>query len=1396
MTKNLSRLSTAVQAKQAFLPPSIGLDIGSTTIKAIALDQDLDIVFKKYERHFSNVRASLLDLLRELRELYPLARLCVTGSGALSLAKEADFPFLQEVYASSVAIARQYPDAQTLIELGGEDAKVIFLGQEPEQRMNETCAGGTGAFLDQMAAFLETTTEGLDRLALNAKNIYQIASRCGVFAKSDIIPLLNSGCSREDVAGSIMQSVVNQTISGLAQGRSIKGKVIFLGGPLHFLTSLKKAFIASLPDLTEAVFPEEGHFFVALGAAINGCNCQVISLEEAIGRIQKNAVTHTQRLPRLFSSVEAYQKFKQSHSGITIRRRDLGTVKGPVWLGLDCGSTTLKAVLINEEGEIIYSRYLPSHGAPLADALDILRKIYDQKCDGLRIAGSCVIGYGGEYLRNALRIDLEEVETLAHFRAAKALVPDVSFILDIGGQDIKGMRIVNGILESISLNEACSAGCGSFMENFAQSLGLPLEEFVRRACFATNPVDLGTRCTVFMNSRVRHAQKDGMAMDDIAAGLTYAVIRNALYKVLKIRDRKTLGDRIVVQGGAFLNDGLLKALETELGITVIRPADSGLMGAYGAALLARDKITSGELVTSDEVKAFRIDSRSCRCKGCPNACLLTISTFCGERSYISGNRCERPRRRAKNTVPNLYGWKYNNIFFQSVARAARGVVGIPRVLNMYENYPLWHTLLTTLGYQVVLSDPSSQELFLDGLASIPSQTVCFPAKLAHGHIMNLIAKGVKTIFLPSVREEQKCAAFGGGLHNCPVVTGYPELLRLNIQALQSINYICDFLPLEESALTTRLLDIPFFSDISRGEMEIAVKAAFLAMAQWRDQVRSRGENLLKSLAGRPAIILGGHPYHIDPGIHHGIADLVAELGVPVFSEDSLAHLVPDPLHLRVVDQWAYHSRLYRAAALMRKYPNLGFIQLVSFGCGLDAVTADQIEEILKTAKGRYAQIKIDEGVNLGQAKIRIRSLLATLNQAGAQRSTPVPPAPDRDYKTTHRYLIPQMSPWHFQFAKNIFGADGYEVELLPRLGSDDLDLGLAHVNNDACYPAIMVCGQLLSAVKHGGYDPDRIALLVSQTGGACRATNYRAFLRKALDDAGFSQVPVAGFSTTLTGPGIRPSAALIRRLIMAGHYGDAFLRILHRLRPYEREKGAVEELLNSWVGKAAANIEAGDIIQFNKNILAMIGEFDKLPLNSEKRRERVGLVGEIMLKYNPQANNEIVSLLEREGAEVISTDIMDFIMYSLYREIFSWRRLNGKLKDACKAWCAIKYLEATRAVMRHAFKKTRRFEAPATFQDLAVNAQKIISLGHQAGEGWLLTAEMRRMLSHGAGAILCMQPFGCLPNHIVGKGVIRKMRSLFPYAAIAALDFDPGASGANQLNRIKLLLQNRHPASG
>ncbi|MFW5647799.1 MAG: acyl-CoA dehydratase activase-related protein, partial [Candidatus Alkaliphilus sp. MAG34] len=1282
-----------------------------------------------------------------------------------------------------------------------------------EQRMNGTCAGGTGAFIDQMAALMEIDAEGLNELAKKHTTIYPIASRCGVFAKTDVQPLLNEGAAREDIAVSVLQAVVNQTIGGLACGKPIKGNVAFLGGPLYFLSELRQRFIETLKlKEKEIIFPENSQLFVAMGAALAATEGKRMSFRELAKRVNslEKEVSHEVGILRpLFINEEELEEFKNRHKGHDVKRGELKEYKGKCYLGIDAGSTTTKLALIGEDNSLLYSYYGSNRGNPFKSTTNALKDLYNKLPRGAEIVYSTVTGYGEALLKAALSVDIGEIETVAHYKAAEHFLPGVEFILDIGGQDMKSMKVKDGIINNIMLNEACSSGCGSFLETFAYSMNLEIEEFAELSLQSKAPVDLGTRCTVFMNSSVKQAQKEGAGIEDIAAGLSYSVIKNALFKVIKIRDADELGKKVIVQGGTFHNDGVLRAFELVCGREVVRPNIAGIMGAFGAALISKERYTEDAettLVSKENLEILDMESETKRCGLCGNNCLLTINKFSDGRQFITGNRCERGAgiEKKKETLPNLYDYKYKRMFAYKplkIEKAKRGSVGIPRVLNLFENYPFWFTFFTQLGFRVELSPRSSKEIFEKGIETIPSESVCYPAKLAHGHIMALIEKGLEFIFYPSVAFEKRENRRADNHYNCPIVVSYPEVIRNNMEILEDKNilFMNPFLSMDNKRrLKKRLFDEFEFMGISRGEINSAVNKAWKEDKKVRFDIRNKGEKVLRYLEreGKKGIVLAGRPYQIDPEIHHGIPDLVTSFDMAVLTEDSIAHLGNVERPLGVVDQWTYHSRLYAAAGLVAKHPNLELIQLNSFGCGLDAVTTDEVKEILEQWGKIYTTLKIDEGNNLGAAKIRIRSLQAALEERDKNKFVPekIGKRPNRviftkKMRQEHTILVPQMSPIHFQFLEYAFKASGYNLDILPSVDKEAVEEGLKYVNNDACYPSIIVIGQIVKALKSGKYDENNTSVMISQTGGGCRATNYIGFLRKALRDIGLGHIPVISINAVgmEKNPGFKLTPSLLHKSMIALAYGDLLMRVVYRVRPYEKIPGSTNVLYQKWVKICKESILLGKLEEFKHNIRKIVRDFDTLEINNIQK-PRVGLVGEILVKYHPTANNNIVDIIETEGAEAVMPDLIDFFLYCAYNHNFKYSHLSGGKIAKMIGNVIIEAIEYYRREMKRALSKSSRFKAPKSIRQLARSASKVLSLGNQTGEGWFLTAEMIELIKSGVPNILCMQPFACLPNHVTGKGMIKALRNRYANSNIVAIDYDPGASEVKQLNRIKLML--------
>lgn len=1393
-----------------------GIDIGSTTVKVVVLDENNQIIFGEYRRHHAHTKETLVQLLNEVKSQVGecLLQVKITGSGSINLGKALHIQFVQEVVAVATALKMVAPQTDVAIELGGEDAKIIYFTGGLEERMNGVCAGGTGSFIDQMAALLQTDATGLNQEAANYKEIYPIAARCGVFAKTDIQPLINEGASKADLAASIFQAVVNQTISGLACGKPIRGCVAFLGGPLHFLPELKKAFVRTLnltPETT--VDPENSHLFAAMGAALESEDIEGILLDDVIQRLEQGVSVSFEmpRLSALFEDSIAYDDFCERHGKAVVPKEDISTYQGNCYLGIDAGSTTTKIALIGEKGELLFSYYSGNQGNPIETAMEGMKKLQSLLPEHAQIVRSCSTGYGENLLKNAFCLDEGEVETIAHCEAASFFEPKVDCVLDIGGQDMKCIQLKHGVVDNIMLNEACSSGCGSFIENFAESLGYTAKQFAQKALFAKHPVDLGTRCTVFMNSNVKQAQKEGATVEEISAGLAYSVIKNALFKVIKLSSANALGKHVVVQGGTFYNHAVLRAFEKIAGVQAVCPDISGIMGAFGAALLARRHYEgqNTSMLSLDKITNLQYSAYGRRCKGCSNHCMLTINQFENGRKYITGNRCEKGLGEHGNQkADNMVEYKRKRLFdYEPLAEdaATRGVIGMPRVLNIYENYPFWATFWKALGFRLEVSPFSKRMIYEIGMESIPSESECYPAKLAHGHVEWLIKHGVPTIFYPCVFYEKQETKEAQNHYNCPMVVAYPENLKNNVEAISEgkVKYLRPFLAFtdEQTVAERMILVCQEEWNIPEEEVRAAVAQAWKEQYQAKADIRAEGQRVLEAMRREKGhgIVLAGRPYHIDPEINHGIPEMITSYGLTVLTEDSLPIDFEPERPLRVTDQWVYHSRLYTAAEFVSRSEDLELVQLNSFGCGLDAVTTDQVSDILERNNKLYTLLKIDEISNLGAARIRIRSLMAAMKirrekeyscsptSISYQRAEFTQKMKDEGYTI----LAPQMSPIHFNILGPVFRKFGYCIEILDNDTRAAIDVGLQYVNNDACFPSITVVGQIMEAVLSGRYDTDKLAVIMTQTGGCCRASNYVGFIRRALDKAGYSHIPVISLNANgmEKNEGFHMPAKLLLASAKGIVYGDLLMRCLYRVRPYEVVEGSANNLCRAWericidtlVGRKKGHT-------YKSTCRGIVQAFDELQIHETVKKPRVGIVGEILVKYMPLANNHLVELLEREGAEAVVPDLMDFMNYSIYNGDYQYQYLGKKKKSSVIAKAGVAAIRFIRKPAIDALNASKRFESPMRIEKVAELAKPFLSLGNQYGEGWFLTGEMVELLITGVDNIVCIQPFACLPNHVVGKGVIKALKTKYPQANIAAVDYDPGASEVNQLNRIKLML--------
>ena len=1411
----------------------LGIDIGSTTVKVVITDEKNQILYGEYKRHLANIQVCLSDLLKEAyAKLGDLdLSVCITGSGGLSLSTALNVNFTQEVIAVSTSLRKLNGKCDVAVELGGEDAKIIYFdGNSVDQRMNGICAGGTGSFIDQMASLLKTDSSGLNEYAKNYKMIYPIAARCGVFAKSDIQPLINEGATKEDLAASIFQAVVNQTISGLACGKPIKGHVAFLGGPLHYLSELRNAFIRTLKLTDETIInPENSHLYAAIGCCL--CDLKedtIASLSDLIAKLDAGIKLNTEikRLEPLFSNDKEYEDFKYRHSLATVGKAEIENYEGECFLGIDAGSTTTKFALISKDGKLLHSFYDNNNGSTIDTAKRAIKNLKELLPNNCKIAASCSTGYGEQLLKSAFCLDFGEVETIAHYYGATFFNPNVDAILDIGGQDMKYIQIKDGYVDNVLLNEACSSGCGSFIETFAKSLDFKVKEFAKVALFSKNPIDLGTRCTVFMNSNVKQAQKEGAEVSDISAGLSYSVIKNALYKVIKISDPDLLGNNIVVQGGTFYNDSVLRALEKITGKNVVRPDIAGIMGAFGAALIAKERYyqsieKTGSFKTSmlplDDIINLEYKTTIARCGKCLNNCVLTINAFADNdgkftRRFVSGNRCERGLglEKKENKVPNLFEYKAHRMFDYEplpADKAKRGIIGIPRVLNMYENFPFWATFFKELGYSVLLSPISSRKLYEMGIESIPSESECYPAKLVHGHIEWLIENGAKFIFMPCVPFERNETVGAQNHYNCPMVTSYAENIKNNVENLhlKNIKFYNPFLPFTnrddlKNSLGKAITNHTYFDEsITLKEINDACDIAWEELIKSRDDMKKKGEETLQWIKDNKAhgIILAGRPYHVDSEVHHGIPDLIQSYGFAVLTEDSVSHLGNIERPIIVTDQWMYHTRLYACANLVKNRDDVDLIQLNSFGCGLDAVTTDQVADILSGSSKIYTLLKIDEVNNIGSARIRIRSLISAINIRKDKTRVIMPSNYNRvvfteEMRKTHTILAPNMSPIHFDLLEPAVNSCGYKIKILQNSNRNVIDTGLKFVNNDACYPSLIVVGQIMDELLNNKtLDLNHIAIMMTQTGGGCRASNYVGFIRRALRKAHMEQIPVVSinYNGMEKNPGLTYSLPMIMKICYAVIFGDIFMRVLYATRPYEKVPGSANELHKKWKTTCIEFLTNKKVsfFKFNKLCKEIIRDFDKLA-RIDVKKPKVGIVGEILVKFSSLANNNIVELLEKEGAEAVMPDLMDFMLYSLYNANFKSKYLGFETASKIISNIAINFIEFLRNAARTELRKSKHFNEQAHIKNLAHMAKKYVSIGNQTGEGWFLTGEMLELINSGVPNIVCTQPFGCLPNHIVGKGVIKELKKNYKDANIVAIDYDPGASEVNQLNRIKLML--------
>jgi predicted CoA-substrate-specific enzyme activase len=1406
---------------------SMGMDIGSTTAKAVVLDRSADVVFSAYRRHraetLTTLRAILQEALRSLGDIR--VDLLVTGSAGLGVSETFDLPFIQEVVASAQVVRQLYPDVKTLIDIGGEDAKMIFFNADgvPDIRMNGSCAGGTGAFIDEMANLLNVPVSELDALAREHTTVYPMASRCGVFAKTDVQNLLSREIAREDVAASIFNAVVLQTLATLARGYTPSPLILFSGGPLTFLPALKHAFMHVLNvDQSAILEADHAELLPAIGAALaDGADRQAFTLTQLadlLSDVQRRDRTAQSRLAPLFTDGSDFRRWEQARTQHNIGRVDIGHMDGArCFLGVDSGSTTSKMVLIDQQGRVVFSHYCNNDGnavRAVRDGLEKLRQLCAERDSHPDIARSVVTGYGEDLIRAAFGFDEGMVETLAHFRAARAFDPQVSFVLDIGGQDMKAIFVGDGHIQNIEINEACSSGCGSFIESFARSMGYTVSDFAEKACTSEAPCDLGTRCTVFMNSRVKQALREAAEVSDISAGLAYSVIKNAIHKVLKITDTSVLGDHIVVQGGTFRNPAIHKAMETLLGKRVICPDVAELMGAYGAALTARDTYDSAGQVQSRFVgmenlaTASQYEKRYIRCRGCENKCTVTKLIFQNNNVFYTGNRCERVFTNSGKQVrkgTDLLALKYQLLFDRETDPPSLPILtlGIPRALNQYENFPFWSTLLVESGFRVRVSDPSSNALYKRGAGTVMSENICFPAKLTHGHIYNLIEAGVDRIFYPMVFYEEREFADSVNCYNCPIVSGYPDVVRSAIDPEGKFG-----IPLDAPAINLndrklfRRACYRYLAGLGVGARTFkrAFDRAVEAQRQYRDRVRAISADILQQARadGRPIVLLMGRPYHIDPLINHGTPEILAGFGVDVITEDSIP-LEPNPTldNKHVLTQWEYLNRYYHAARWAGQQDDVEVVQLNSFACGPDAYSLDEVKSILGAYGKGHTVIRIDEIESRGSARLRLRSMIEAMKEKGRGRGqrTHVARKTVKLYEETDRQKM-VLTPYFSHFcAPTVAGPLldlGYQIETLPPSDRESVEIGLKYTNNEICYPGIIVIGDLIKALQSGKYDLSNVVVGSWQTGGQCRASSILSLLKRALIAAGFEQIPIVALTTDRSlheQPGFDLDLKrYVHKALMGCVYADAIRTMYHATAVREVRKGEALELADEYLeplNNGTLRLEGASILEALQRAVA---DFDGLE-TKERSYPKVGIVGEIYVKYNAFVNNGVAQWLMDQEIEVIVPPMLEFFSGWF---VSAKTQVQSNLRRLDLRWLLAllveKYVQAFLDNVTAVMKEFRYYRPRHAIQDIAHKAQEIVTLTHQYGEGWLIAGEIGGFVKDGVQNVLCLQPFGCIANQVVAKGVAKRLKEKYDQLNLLFLDLDAGVSEVNFLNRLHFFI--------
>ncbi|HHT04253.1 MAG TPA: 2-hydroxyglutaryl-CoA dehydratase [Bacteroidales bacterium] len=1394
----------------------VGLDVGSTTAKVVVVDENGDIIFSKYTRHCADIFNTVISILKDLKDRLKDSEieLSITGSVGMGLSERFSLPFIQEVTATVDVVKLKFPDISTIIDIGGEDAKVVYLDDKgnADLRMNGNCAGGTGAFIDQMTTLLGVTIEELDSLAQKATRHHQIASRCGVFSKTDIQNLISKNVDKKEIAMSVFHAVAVQTVVTLSHGVEIKPKILFCGGPLTFIPSLRKAFINYLKLREEdTLTPENANLIPAWGAALHDENTSKHRIDELISLFE-NSIGHdiktTDRLNPLFDSEKDYIDWKEEKNRNRIEKVNIEDIEGDLYIGIDSGSTTTKVVAIDEDERVVFSFYSPNSGSPIQTVKEGLEKLIEKtKNKSIRIKGSASTGYGEDLIKAAFHLDCGIIETIAHYAAAKKITPEVSFVLDIGGQDMKAMFIENGVLNRMEINEACSSGCGSFLETFAKSLNLSISDFASAACKAEFPCDLGTRCTVFMNSKIKQVLRENASIEDIAAGLSYSVVKNCLYKVLKIKNKEELGKNIVLQGGTMKNDSVVRAFELLTESKVFRSNIPELMGAYGSAIYAKNSIKGGGRTVEELILSSEYATQEIQCRGCENHCLVNKYTFTNNNIFFSGNKCEKifsNDGEKKKKGKNVYIDKYNLLFNREQTNNYSNsiVIGIPRALNIYENYPFWHELFAKSGISTVLSDPSTFTNYEQGIHSVMSDNICFPAKLTHSHIYDLIEKKVDRIFMPYVIFEKKESKKSVNSYNCPIVSAYSDVIRSAIDPKipidsPTINFR------DEKLLKKGCKEYLQTLGVNSKIIDKAIGFAILAQEKYAKEIEEINHKIYDKNKSKKklTILLAGRPYHTDQLVQHKLSDMISDMGVDVISEDIVRSKNESDFHqAHYISQWAYINRILEATQWVAEQGNhIHLVQMTSFGCGPDAFLLDEVKAILKRYGKSLTILKIDDVSNIGSLKLRVRSLIESIkyNDTRILKQTPFISTKTFTKKEAKRKIIvPYFTDYVSPIMEAFFKPTGYDFEVLPKSDNISAEEGLKYANNEVCYPATLIIGDIIKALKTGKYDLDTTAVAITQTGGQCRASNYLPMIKSSMVEAGFKNVPVisVAFDGTMSQEQSGFSINWIKHIstaLKAILYSDCISKFYYASLVREKEIGQAEKLKDYYLEAANSLIIKRDKKGLKTLLRKAAIDFNSIIDEDKVNIPKVGIVGEIFLKFNSFANREVLAWLTDRKIEVIPPMLTDFFIQTFVND--KVRKKENLTTSKMPAFVMDSVYKFVKKDVDEFNKIASEFKYYIPFNDIfetAKHSKEVISLSAQFGEGWLLPGEIVSFAKEGVNNVISLQPFGCIANHIISKGIEKKIKTIYPQMNLLSLDFDSGVSDVNITNRLHLMVDN------